>query len=62
MIDIFIYIYFFIFYNKKVWKDVVNNKLFSVIGKRNFYFRFNNWFIFILGKVYFVIIVINENK
>lgn len=32
------------------------------MGKRNFYLRFNNWFIFSLGKVYFVVIEMNMNK
>lgn len=51
-----------LFYSEISWEEVVNNRLFKEIGKRNFYLRFNSWFIFILGKVYFVVIEMNRNK
>ena len=50
------------FYSEKSWEEVVNNRLLREIGKRNFYLRFNSWFIFSLGKVYFVVIGMNKNK
>lgn len=51
-----------LFYSEKSWEEVVNNRLLREIGKRNFYLRFNSWFIFSLGKVYFVVIGMNKNK
>lgn len=50
------------FYSERSWEEVVNNRLFREIGKRNFYLRFNNWFIFSCGRVYFVVIGMNKNK
>ncbi len=56
------YIRFIFFYSENSWDEVVNNRLLREMGKRNFYLRFNNWFIFSLGKVYFVVIERNKNK
>lgn len=51
-----------VFYSERSWDEVVNNRLFREIGKRNFYLRFNSWFILSFGKVYFVVIEMNKNE